>query len=96
MAAAAQVMTKTPVEARPYTHDFSNELETGDTITGAVITATPSDLGVGTPVISTDKLKVQAKYSSGADEGRYDISAVVTTAAGYTYELCGTLVVQAC
>ena len=84
---------KDPDEARPYQLDFSNDMDTGDDITGTpTLTATPSGLTIGSPTVAGDKVTVQ--LSGGTAGRKYTIKCVASTVNGHTVVARGILTVS--
>jgi hypothetical protein len=90
---APQVNEKTPDESAPFDFDFSEDLVTGETITGSpVMSATPSGLNLGVP--SVNGSIVQVRISAGTARTTYDVRCKITTSQSNTYEGSGDLIVN--
>ena len=70
---------KSPSDSDIYSFDFSDLLSV-DTITSATVTANPSGLTVGTPVVANGLVAVE--ISNGADGTQYIVTYAITTLTG--------------
>jgi hypothetical protein len=85
--------TKTPLEARALTFEFSDKLAPGDTLTGsATITPATGITAAGTLVTGT---KVNTRLSGGTDGRDYLVTCRIGTTLGDTLELDVLLLVRA-
>ena len=86
----AWVTAKDPDESRTYQFDLSADLDTGDTISGTpTVTATPSGLTIGTPIVDSGKVNVQ--LSAGSAGVQYTVKCVAATAGSDTIVVRGLL-----
>lgn len=91
---ARETLAKTPTEEKYYTMDFSEELETAETVTSVVSWVfTPTGPTAATPAISPDGKKVQALVSGGTDGVTYTATVTVETSGGETLQGSGRLMV---
>lgn len=81
---------KTPAERKRYSLDYSEWLDTGETVTGATFAITPT--GTATPLvvdassISASGTEVVYFVNYGTDGTTYTLDVVVTTSGGQTKE----------
>jgi hypothetical protein len=73
---------KHPLTNRDYFLDASGFLQSGVTVTGAVVTATPAGLTLGTPVVSSPNVKV--RVGGGVTGVGYTLQFVLTLSSGET------------
>ena len=95
----AEKFTKLVGESRLYDLDFTDqkEIAAGETLTGTpTVTATPSGLTVGVPVLGGANKKVQVQISGGTANTAYLVLCTVGTNGGNTLQGCGTLYVATC
>ena len=90
-----ETIPKTAAEVRIYDFNFSAqpEIENGDVITSVdELSATPSGLTIGTPMIGWDGKRVQAQLSGGTNGTRYLLKCrVVLTGGVKKLEMSGVL-----
>lgn len=72
-----KTLVKDPDESKIYVIDFSSLLATGETLSSPTVTASPSGLTIGTPVISSGT--VQVRISGGTVDTQYSIDVTVNT-----------------
>lgn len=88
-----------PDESKPYTHDFTDQLEAGDTVASVVYSvvvntgsdATPNAILDGSPVIASDGLSTSHQISGATAGVTYEVIAKATTTRGDVIELSGLL-----
>jgi len=90
MAMARETLTKTEEEVRILTHDFTLDMETGETITGLTVEVSPAS---GAPTFSGETFSGQEAQAiaTGGTEGTYLVNFKVTTSAGETLDGLGYL-----
>jgi hypothetical protein len=69
-------------DSLPFTFDWSDWMEEGDTIYSAEITATPDGLGIGPSQTDTVASTVQAMISGGVNGVTYTVNRQIITQAG--------------
>jgi hypothetical protein len=81
---------KTPIERKRYSLDYTDWLDTGETIIAVTFTVTPttgaSPLEVDAYQISVDGKEISFFVDDGDDSVDYEISVVVTTSGGQIKE----------
>lgn len=73
---------KDPADVTDHEFNFVDWLVEGDAITGATVTASPTGVTVGAPVLTTSA--VRCWLSGGAASVSYTVSCTVVTAQGRT------------
>lgn len=94
---AAEILQKTDFEERFFDVDWTDELDSGETISSATITVTAQVGSTGAVVASNITIsgaKVQAKYTGGTNGNDYDVLCKITTST-QKREVCNTLKVRA-
>ena len=89
------VLIKQPGEARLYHIPFSQELRTGETISGVNsitqtkmgVVAGADDLTIGVATLNDDADIMQTRISGGTDGEHYKLEAIVTTSQSDTIEV---------
>jgi len=91
MATASETLYKTVDESRILTMDFSDDMETGETISScspAEVTPATGAPTFGTPSISGQQVQAMC---SGGTEGKYRVAFEVTTSVSEVLEGIGWL-----
>ena len=78
--------TKTPVERKRYAIDYSQWLDTGETVSSFVFTTTPSDLVVNAGSLDTTSTILTYFVSGGTDGQQYALDVRITTSGGQIKE----------
>lgn len=81
--------TKTPVERKRYTLDYTDWLDTGETVTACVFTVTPSGgsaLQIDAFQINVSGTQVVFFANFGVNGVSYTVDVVITTSGGQTKE----------
>lgn len=89
---AENQLAKTPTEEVLFHFDFTKRLLVGETISTALVTATPTGLTIGLP--SINGAKVQISILSGTKNEAYLLNCQVTTSIGQKREVQGYLYVE--
>lgn len=88
-----ETVVKQPDESRTYAFDFSNLLESGETLlSGATIAAETTGLTIGSPAISGKLVKVV--IADGANGSDYVVQCSVTTSLGNILAIDGRMQVR--
>ena len=81
---------KSPVERKRYALDYTDWLDTGETVSSVSFTVSPSTgtspLVVDSSSISTSGTEVRFFVASGDDGGNYTVTAVIQTSGGQIKE----------
>jgi hypothetical protein len=91
---AKQVVIKQPLEVLNLEMDFTNLLDTGETISSPTVTTTPTGLTISSVAVDSTSKKVEMVASGGTDGVTYRVDVVVTTNASQTLEGDGILKVR--
>jgi len=99
---SGEQFTKAPDEREPFTFDFSGRLGAGETITEITVTITvtsgtdpnPNAMIYGLPY-SNGSLAIQG-IQGGISGNTYHLNCHITTSAGWEYDSCCDLAIQAC
>lgn len=95
MGMAKQICLKDPDEVRVFSLDFTNDLNSGQTISAIdSIVGSPSGLTFASNTIVTGSKIISTKVSGGAAGETYTVTASVTTSDGEELELSGKLQVR--
>lgn len=94
--------SRTPDESYPLSFNVAALLGAAETVASAVFSA-EVDSGVDAAVasrlvgpVAVDGAIVSQRWTGGVANTTYLLSAVVTTSAGNTFEVCGFVHVEAC
>ena len=94
---ANEVWLKTPTEEKVFEFEVPViDLATGETISAAVITSTPTLNGVTWGACSITGRIIQSKATLGTTGITYHWKMVITTSVPQTLHYCGDLVVDEC
>ena len=77
---------KTPAERKRYTVDYTDWLDTSETVTAVNYTITPSGMVVDAQAILTGNKKISFYVSGGNNEETYNIDVKATTSSGQIKE----------
>lgn len=84
------IFTKTPVERKRYSLDYSDWLDTGETITERMFSVSPiansSSLTIDASLISGDGKSLSFFVSLGEDDVTYTVDVQITTSTGQVKE----------
>lgn len=93
---APEVQQKAPSEVVIRTMDFSNEMDTGETISSVTITITPGGVGALTlDSRSYEGQKVTMQFSGGVAGARYEVLCAILTSSGQSIHGVGQMEVYA-
>jgi|SRR5688572_332900 len=88
---------KTPTEGKIFEFEVpAADLGTGETISTADFTSTPTSGGITWGSEAISGRFVQSKATGGTVDVEYHVTLTVTTSLGQTLEYCGNLSVLAC
>jgi len=89
---APEVLAKTTWEQKFYNFEFSDELETGEAITGASASVVPTGPTLASATYSGSV--AQVKISGGTANTTYEVTMQITTDAGESIQGSGLLEVS--
>lgn len=78
--------SKTPAERKRYTIDYTDWLDTTETVTAAAYTITPSGMVVDAQAILTGNKKISFYVNGGDDFETYNLEVKITTSTGQVKE----------
>lgn len=79
-------------ESITYTVDLADSLGSGETISSATVTGSPSGLTIGTPVLGSTSFNVS--ISGGTTDVVYELDMVIVTSNSNTLNVCVTLSIR--
>ena len=92
MRTAAQVLVKAESDSYLAQFDWSEVVATGESVSSAIVTATPATITVGAPTCSG--AIVQVRLTGGVGDAVYQIRCVAVTSLSNTLAGVGRLIVE--